>query len=103
MTDLAKVRREFMRWQILLALNNAREADGAGEGLLLSIIQAEFPDATPVELRRELDYLAERALIHLDKKPDGRWIADINRHGIDVVEYTVECDPGISRPRKYWG
>ena len=50
-----------------------------------------------------LAYLAERALIHLDKKPDGRWIADINRHGIDVVEYTVECDPGISRPRKYWG
>ena len=23
-------------------------------------------------------------------------------HGTDVAEYTVECDPGIARPQKYW-
>jgi len=103
MADPAKVRREFMRWQILLALNNARDVDGTGETLLLAIVQAEFPDASALELRRELDYLAERDLIRLTKRPDGRWLADINRYGIDVVEYTVDVDPGIARPQKYWG
>ncbi len=103
MTDHAKVRREFLRWTLLLALNNARDVDGTGETLLLAIIQAEFPDASAIELRRELDYLAERDLIRLTKRPDGRWLADINRYGIDVVEYTVDVDPGIARPTKYWG
>lgn len=42
MTDPAKFRREFMRWVLLLALNNARDADGASDTLLLSIILADL-------------------------------------------------------------
>ena len=38
----------------------------------------------------------------LNKEPSGRWFAELNRHGTDVAEYTVECDPGIARPQKYW-
>jgi len=30
------------------------------------------------------------------------WTAELTRHGVDVVEYTVECEPGIARPKKYW-
>jgi len=99
--DLARVRREALRWLILLTLNNARPI-GAFEGIVLSVAQSEYPDATALELRRELDYLADRELIKLDKQPSGRWHADLTRFGVDVTEYTVDCEPGIARPAKYW-
>ena len=90
-----------MRWNILLILNNARPV-GAYEELVLATLQSIYPDATALELRRELDYLADRQLVTLNKEPSGRWFAELNRHGTDVAEYTVECDPGIARPQKYW-
>ena len=101
MIDHAKVRRESMRWNILLILNNARPV-GAYEELVLATLQSIYPDATALELRRELDYLADCQLVTLNKEPSGRWFAELNRHGTDVAEYTVECDPGIARPQKYW-
>ena len=101
MVDQAKVRRESMRWNILLTLNNARRS-GAYEELVLSTIQAIYPDATALELRRELDYLADRSLVDLKKEPSGRWFADVTRYGVDIAEYTVDCQPGIARPVKYW-
>lgn len=101
MVDQAKVRRESMRWNILLTLNNARPI-GAYEELVLSTIQAIYPDATALELRRELDYLADRSLVELKKEPGGRWFADATRDGVDIAEYTVDCQPGIARPVKYW-
>ncbi|MBF0261082.1 MAG: hypothetical protein HQL97_04460 [Magnetococcales bacterium] len=100
--DLAKTRRESMRWTILLTLNNARPI-GAHEQLILSVIQAVFPDATAHELRRELDYLADRELVSLNKKPEGVWLGGLTRFGVDVAEYTVDCEPGIARPPKFWG
>lgn len=99
--DLPRVRREALRWLILLTLNNARPI-GAYEGLVLSVAQSEYPDATALELRRELDYLHERVLVKLDKQPSGKWHADLTRYGVDVAEYTVDCEPGIARPLKYW-
>jgi hypothetical protein len=100
--DEAKIRREGMRWNLLLSLNNARPI-GAYEELLLSIVQAIYLDATAMEVRRELDYLADRRLVDLTKEPGGRWLAELTRYGVDIVEYTVECQPGIARPAKYWG
>ena len=100
--DMAKHRRETLRWLILLTLNNARPL-GAQEGLVLSVAQAQFADATPLELRRELDYLGDRELIKLVKAPHGVWHAELSRHGVDVAEFTVDCEPGIARPGKYWG
>lgn len=101
MVDHNKVRREAMRWNIMLALNNARPV-GAYEELVLSIVQAMYLDASAMELRRELDYLASRGMVNLTKEPNGRWFAAMTRDGVDVVEYTVVCDPGIGRPAKYW-
>lgn len=102
MVDIHKVRREDIRWQILLTLNNARPI-GAYEELVIAVIRSTYPDATLLELRRELDYLSDRELVDLRKEPTGRWFADLTRTGIDVAEYTVDCDPGIARPVKYWG
>lgn len=100
MIDLVKLRREVIRWILLVSLNSARASGGASETLLLYMIQTEYPDATPLEIRGQLDYLADRGLLKLDKKPDGTWLADINHHGVDVVEYSVDCEPGIARPKK---
>lgn len=100
--DIAKARRESMRWNILNTLNQARPY-ATTEAFLISVVQAIYPDATPLELRRELDYLADRELVALDKAPSGAWSADLTRYGIDVAEYTVDVEPGIARPVKYWG
>lgn len=100
--DQAKIRRETMRWTILLTLNNARPV-GCYEELVLATVQAIFENATAAELRRELDYLMDRKLVTLRKEPSGRWHADLTRYGVDIAEYTVDCDPGIARPQKYWG
>lgn len=101
MVDPIKIRRETMRWNIILVLYNARPV-GAYEELIMATVQGMFLDATALEVRRELDYLADRKLIELRKEPSGRWFADLNRDGVDVAEYTVECDAGIGRPGKYW-
>ena len=53
-------------------------------------------------IRRDLDYLADRRLIELVKQPSGAWFADLSRLGVDIVEYTIDCQPGIARPEKYW-
>ncbi|WP_343590154.1 hypothetical protein [Paracidovorax wautersii] len=99
--DVARARREHLRWLIILTLNNARPV-GAMEGPILAVAQSEYPDATPMELRRELDYLHDRELVKLDKQPTGRWHADLTRFGTDLAEYTIPCEPGIGRPEKYW-
>jgi hypothetical protein len=99
--DLEKARREGMRWLLLVALNAGRPI-GAGEATLLSAIRGEYPDVTHLELRRELDYLADRKLVEISGKDAPSWHAELNRYGVDVVEYTLPCEPGIARPTKYW-
>jgi hypothetical protein len=99
--DNEKIRRESLRWLILLALNNARPL-GAYESVVLQVAQSVYIDATALELRRELDYLAGRALLSIAKEPSGRWHAELTHKGVDVTEYTVDCEPGIARPAKYW-
>jgi hypothetical protein len=101
MDNQDKIRREHIRWIVLLTLNNARPI-GTYDSVILSVIRAEYPDATTNEVQQHLDYLHERDLIHAQKKPDGRWFAKLARYGVDVVEYTVDCEAGIARPEKYW-
>ena len=95
---MANVRHQAIRWHLLSAINLSRPQGMYTQGLL-PIIQSVYPDATENEIRRELDYLAERRLLKIAKDGFDRWMVEMMRYGIDVVEYTVECDPGISRPR----
>ncbi len=99
--DHARVRREHMRWTLILTLNNARPV-GCYDSVALATVQGVYPDATDVEVRRELDYMEGRRLVDLDKRPDGRWVAKLTRYGVDLAEYTIDCEPGIARPEKYW-
>ncbi len=101
MLDDAKIRRESIRWYILLTLNNARP-EGAYEEVILTTVQGIYRDSTAQEVRRELDYLTDRKLAQVKREPSGRWFADVTRYGVDIVEYTVDCEAGIARPQKYW-
>lgn len=99
--DPAKTRREHVRWLLILTLYNARPV-GCCEEVALATLQGMYPDATQLEVRRELDYLADRKLVSLRKEPSGRWFGDLTRYGVDLAEYTIDCEPGIARPAKYW-
>ena len=98
--DLEKARREELRWIILLSLYAAQPV-GASEAIIRNACDPCIPDLTITEMRRELDYLSERGLIAFLDKSRLLWFAKINRYGIDVVEYTLPCDPGIARPKKW--
>ncbi|TCS38511.1 hypothetical protein EDC30_102250 [Paucimonas lemoignei] len=98
--DMEKARRETNRWLILQCLNCSRPL-GAGEALLLSAL-ADTVEITQKELRCELDYLQERQLVELKGQDSPQWHARLTRTGIDLVEYTIPCEPGIARPQKYW-
>lgn len=102
MFDAAKIRRESMRWYLLLALYNG-SPEAICEELLLQTMAGIWPDVTAIEVRRELDYLEARRLVALRKEASGRWWGDLTRYGVDIAEYTVDCDPGIARPKKVWG
>jgi len=97
--DLEKARREEMRWLILRSLY-AAQPFGTSEVIVRNAIEPVIPDATENEIRRELDYLKERKLISVEENRPV-WLAKINRYGLDVVEYTVDCDAGIARPKKW--
>lgn len=99
--DLEKSKREHLRWQMLVAVNASRPVP-LNEQLMLSVLQDVPLHITPLELRRELDYLEDRGLIELTGRHGQVWSATLTRYGVDVVEYTVDVDPGICRPTKYW-
>lgn len=101
MVDLAKVRRESMRWNLLNAINKARPYVSSGE-FLLDVMRAIYNDATVAEVQRELQYLETRKLVTIEKSTVGAWHVDLTRVGIDLAEYTSACEAGISRPAKYW-
>ena len=96
-----KARREGMRWHLINTLNKARPYTSS-EMFLLDVMRGIYPDATALELRQQLDYLKDRRLVELVKQPSGMWFADLNRLGVDIAEYTIDCEAGIARPPKYW-
>lgn len=99
--DLKKARREQIRWLILVTLKAAQPV-GANEALVLDVLNGAKMQVTLHELREELDYLEQRELLRISEQDSPLWFAKLTRTGIDVAEYTVECDPGIARPKKYF-
>jgi len=100
--DMEKIARETMRWLIMVALNAGRPI-GTSESMLGNAVTGAIPGATQREIRRELEYLEDRGMLEIEGKgmrPE--WHAKLTHHGIDIVEYTVECYAGIARPQKYW-
>lgn len=73
---------------------------GVSENVLLTVLNDMDLQVTSSELRRELDYLRDRNLVTIKGEDQPFWSADLTRYGVDIVEYTVECHPGIARPPK---
>ncbi|MFC3716818.1 hypothetical protein ACFONC_11715 [Luteimonas soli] len=99
--DLEKAQREKTRWRILKVLDAGRPAPVA-EDLILQVLQDTALPITLAALRRELDYLEDRKLVILHgRRTSPVWSAELTHYGVDIVEYTVECFPGIARPPKW--
>lgn len=96
--DLARVRREDIRWHLLQVINLSRP-EGIYTEQLLPVIQSVYRDATHQEVRVNLDYLEEREMVRIARDPLDRWMVDLTRTGIDFVEYTIDAQPGIARPK----
>lgn len=95
--DLERATREEARWRILRGLDAGRPYPVA-ETILLRLLGDINLPATAHSVRRELDYLEERGLIEVMHREDAVWSARLTRDGVDVVEYTVACEPGVARP-----
>lgn len=95
--DLETAMREEARWRILRALDAGRPSP-VSETLILRILNDNELRLSPAEVRRELDYLEHRELLAVRDRGAPVWSAELTRTGIDVVEYTVPCNPGIARP-----
>ncbi len=98
MIDLAKIRREDIRWHLLQAVNLSRPVGIYTEPLLV-IVRAVYPDATHHEVRVALDYLEQREMVRVTRDPMDRWAVELTRTGIDFVEYNIDAQPGVARPK----
>lgn len=99
--DMEKAQREEARWRIMRALDAGRPRP-VPETILLRVLQDIELPITAHQLRRELDYLEDRKLVAVKGRDCPVWTAELTHYGVDIVEYTVECFPGIARPKR-WG
>lgn len=99
--DLDKAHREQTRWRILKVLDAGRPLP-VNEMVILQVMQDTALPLTPSGLRRELDYLEDRKLVVLSGRNTPVWSAELTHYGVDVVEYTIDCLPGIARPPKWY-
>lgn len=97
--DLERAQREEARWRILRVLDIGRPHGLAETVIWRTLNDIELP-ITPQGVRRELNYLRGRGLVTITGEDAETLIAALTREGIDVVEYTVACQPGIARPPK---
>ena len=97
--DIEREQREEMRWRALVVLNAGRPKP-VPESLILRVLTDVSLPATPHSLRRELDYLEHRSLIAITHRERSVWMCELTHLGVDLVEYTVPCHPGIARPEQ---
>lgn len=99
--DLDRAQREEARWRILRALDAGRPQPVAETLIWRTLTDIEL-QLSPHDVRRELGYLESRGLVEILNRDEPTWLARLTRHGIDFVEYTIDAQPGIARPKKWW-
>jgi hypothetical protein len=55
---------------------------------MLSINRIVHTEETALDVRRELDFLADLGLVEISKKQGSSWIAWLTQDGVDVIKYT---------------
>jgi hypothetical protein len=96
--QMLKARRETLRWMLLRTLHIS-EPQGMNIEAIVPVVSSVYEDVTALEVERAAHYLASRDLLTIKQEPAGRKYCRLTRYGIDIVEYTVDCEPGIARPR----
>jgi len=99
--DIERLHREEIRWRVLKVLDAGRPGN-MPETMILRAVQDAALAATPSTLRRELGYLEDRMLVKITGRDSMIWVAELSRTGVDVVEYTIDCQAGIARPPKWY-
>ena len=93
---------ESGRWEILRATRVAGHV-GVSETMLYHALVSMWVSTTRAWIRDQLHYLESRGLVECERREVGDWRAVLTRYGDDIVNYIVDCEPGIARPSKYWG
>lgn len=96
--DIQRAQREHARWRLLMAIYSGRPY-AVSESVIGLVLNDSKLYLSPAELRIELNYLQLRGLVDV-KSSSNVWETSLTRLGIDLVEYTVTCDPGIARPTR---
>ena len=86
-----------VRWEILRTLGIGGHM-GATDVMIMSVVSAAFLTVDRTDVRNELVYLEDRKWIKLERHEIQPWRAALSGYGRDIVDYTVECPPGIRRP-----
>jgi len=99
--DLEQKQREEARWRILRVLD-AGHPIGVGETIIWRVLADVKVPFSLHQVRRELTYLRDLTLVEIEGEHTETWSGKLTARGVQVVEYTIECPPGIARPKKYW-
>lgn len=99
--DLEQRQREEARWRILRVVDAGRPI-AVTEQIIWRVLADIKLSLSLNQLRRELSYLRDLALIEIEGEGNETWFAKLTAVGVDVVEYTAKSPAGIARPRKYW-
>ena len=100
--QIEQARKEGARWIILQTTGLGADL-GVTEDMILPVLQSSWVGLARGFMRGQIDYLESRGLISTERPALKPWRVRLSRHGHDLVDYTVDCEPGIARPEKYWG
>lgn len=98
--DMEKATREEIRWRILRILDAGRPVV-VSEIIVYRALNDASLSATPMEVRRHLDFLRGLELVEISNEDGPVWAAKLTPDGVNVVEYASACPLGISRPKKW--
>lgn len=96
--DAAKTR--HLRWSILVVVERCRP-EPVPASLIGAVLNEQALSTAARDLHRDLDYLRLHGLILLEERPTGVIVATMTAAGVNVVEYTIDCPPGIGRPKRH--
>ncbi len=71
---------------------------GATEAMIKEVVAADYLGVDRMFVRDQLDYLAKRKLVEIERSEVEAWRVTLTRYGYDVADYQVDCEPGIRRP-----
>jgi hypothetical protein len=99
--DIAQKQREEARWRILRVVDAGRPL-AVSEQIIWRVLTDIKLTLSLNSVRRELTYLRDLNLLHLEGEEAETWFAALTAMGVDVVEYNQSAPAGVARPRKYW-